>query len=285
MAEDIAAEKLLKDTEYQAVQRKLQDAAKDLAQKRKQLEELRSQSEQLELVNISLSGLETAKGLPETFDWRGRPNLLDQLAEKDVPLAFRPRKESLGLSDLSIDETELLTEHALTSQSSRIDELIVLRRMKIWHERIGTLLTRRLAPKGELVTEKEHQLRKLVALCTGFSTTEADEVCVFMSSSSEAYASDVYSKSTCYSNPSRVSPTTSVKYGLRRSWIEYVILRVQDPKSSRLLHRQEQSWHEHPLLPLHFHHSICLCNFLCLSARTRITWCILCIYHHTARLD
>ena len=217
VSQDIAAEKAAKDAEYEELQHKLQEKTKSLAEKRRQLQDLRSQSEQIDLINDSISNLESAKGSgAEDFDWTGRSSDTEQ-----VPVAFRRKKDSPApsISMMEMMEMETKIDAAATSQSSTLDDLIMLRRMKLWHERIAMLLTKRQASRDVLASEKERQLRKLVALCTGFSTSEADEVCM-ASTFLFPLLMPHYSKLNRYWNPSRASRMTLVRSGLPHSWKE-----------------------------------------------------------------
>jgi hypothetical protein len=186
MSEDIATEKVIKDVEYDIVQRKLKESTDTLAETRKELGQLRSRSDELERINESIANL---KDSSEDFDWTGRSQPLERPTDSSVPSAFRRRKD-LPPSSAHFPgvDTENLVELALHPESSSVENLVMLRRMKLWHERIAILLTRRQASREGHAAEKEHQLRKLVALCTGFSATEADEVCVSMSFSFNTYA-------------------------------------------------------------------------------------------------
>jgi hypothetical protein len=182
MSEDIATEKMTKDVEYDIVQRKLKESTNTLAEKRRDLERLQSRSDELERVNESIANLEVARDSSGDFDWTGRPYSPEQLVDSSVPSAFRQRKDLQLSSTFSATEIENMVERCSTSLSSSVDDLLLLRRMKLWHERIATLLSKRHASRVGLAAEQEHQLRKLVALCIGFSATEADEVCATMSS-------------------------------------------------------------------------------------------------------
>lgn len=178
MSQDIAAEKATKDAEYEDLQRKLQEKTKLLTEKRKQLEEFRLQSEQIDHVNECISNLEAAKGSgTEDFDWTGRAS--NSAMGGSVPAAFQRKKDpsTLPVSMMEMMEMETKVDSAMASQSPTLDDLIMLRRMKLWHERIASLLTKRQTSREGLAAEKERQLRRLVALCTGFSTSEVDEVC------------------------------------------------------------------------------------------------------------
>jgi hypothetical protein len=188
MSEDIATEKMTKNVEYDIVQRKLKESTNTLAEKRKVLERLRSRSEELERVNESIANLEVARDSLEDFDWTGRSHSPEQSVDSNVPSAFRRKKDSQLSSTFSATEIENFVERSSTSLSSGLDDLIMLRRMKIWHERIATLLSKRHASRAGLAVEQEHQLRKLVALCTGFSAMEADEVWCYHVFSSNTYA-------------------------------------------------------------------------------------------------
>lgn len=177
MSEDIATEKVAKDAEYDVVQRKLKESTSTLAEKRRELGQLRSRSDELERVNESIANLDVAKDSSKDIDWTGRCQRPEQQPDSNVPSAFRRRKDlSSSSGRFSSIETEGLVEVALQSDSSGVRDLVTLRRLKLWHERIAMLLTKRRASREGLAVEKEQQLRKLVALCTGFSATEADEV-------------------------------------------------------------------------------------------------------------
>lgn len=178
MSQGIVDEKAAKDVEYQDLQRKLQEKTKLLAEKRKQLEELRLQSEQVDQVNERISNLEAAKGSGnEDFDWTGRASEVEQASGSSVPVAFRRRKDApaMSISMMEMMEMETKLDGAMGSQSSTLEDLIMLRRIKLWHERMTTLLTKKQASGERLAAEKERQLRRLVALCTGLSTSETDE--------------------------------------------------------------------------------------------------------------
>lgn len=169
MTEDLASEKAAKRVDYELVQDNLKSTTKLLAEKRKELEKLRSDSQEVDGVAQRISKLTLLRDNPGSFDWRGR------LGADEVMTAspFKPRPvppiESPQLSSM-----EKSVSQALASAND-LDSLILLRRMKLWHERINSILQQRQASAKEGGLEKELQYRKVIALCTGISADEIDE--------------------------------------------------------------------------------------------------------------
>jgi len=65
-------------------------------------------------------------------------------------------------------------ESSLPSSDS-IESIILLRKMKLWHERVYSQLDQHLMAVKGLSAEKELQMKKLISLCTGFSGKEVEE--------------------------------------------------------------------------------------------------------------
>lgn len=178
IAQDITSEKKTKETEYQDLQTKLKVATKTLAEKRRTLQELRSQSEELDQINQRITNLEAVRDNPDPIDWTGRIPKTEASESSDVSPAFFHRgRPSTRADSHSAAEVAMDIESSLPSSDS-VESIIVLRRMKLWHERVYSLLDQHLTAQKGLTAEKELQMKKLISLCTGFSGKEVEEVCV-----------------------------------------------------------------------------------------------------------
>jgi hypothetical protein len=179
ISHDITSEKKTKDTEYQDLQKKLTIATKTLAEKRRTLQELRSQSEELDQINQRITNLEAVRDIPDPVDWTGRILKGGAPGKSGVSPAFFHRAQTATrISDTESDprgETTMDFESSLPSTDS-IESIILLRRMKLWHERVYSLLDEHLTSLKGLSAEKELQMKKVISLCTGFSGKEVEEV-------------------------------------------------------------------------------------------------------------
>ena len=170
MTEDLASEKASKRIDYETVQDKLKSTTRQLAKKRRELEKLRSDSQEVDGVAQRVSKLTLLRDAPGSFDWRGRSDT-DDVASR--PLSFKTRSvPPIDSPQLSSMEKDI--EQALASANDP-KSLVLLRRVKMWHERINSVLQ---TPVKEVGLEKELQYKKVIALCTGISAGEIDEVCI-----------------------------------------------------------------------------------------------------------
>jgi hypothetical protein len=179
MATEVAAEKSAKRAEYDSLRSQLKDTTKLLAAKRRELEELRSRTTELDRVNNRISALDIVERPPEVIDWTGRMHQTAESGKEGVSPSFRSRKSHPIPPSIKVT-LEKTVDAAMTkplTEGNSLESLILLKRMRLWYERIMTLLAQKNSSLGHLSTEKEQQLKKLISLCTGFSETEVDKVC------------------------------------------------------------------------------------------------------------
>lgn len=182
IARDIASEKKAKDTEYKDLHLKLTLTTKTLAEKRRTLQELRSQSEELDQINQRIANLEAVRDSPDPIEWTGRFPKGGPVEGSEASPAFLPRARLATTTKMTHIQTgadaTMDFESSLPTSDS-VESIILLRRMKLWHERMYSLLDQHLMSLKGLSAEKELQMKKLISLCTGFSGKEVEEVCVF----------------------------------------------------------------------------------------------------------
>lgn len=174
MTHDISSEKASKDVEYAELRAKIREMSRQLATNRKELNRLRPQSMENDLVELRITNLDEQKTAPDAIEWTGRSQ---QAMDKDVSPAFWRRKQSLvqPAQDPSLVKAIELALDPSSSEASSQETLILLRRMKMWHERIQAQMKQHKA-SVELNSENELQLRKFLALCTGLSELDVEEV-------------------------------------------------------------------------------------------------------------
>jgi glutamyl/glutaminyl-tRNA synthetase len=174
MTHDISSEKASKDAEYAELRTKIRDMSRQLATNRKELNRLRPQSMETDLVELRITNLDEQKIAPDAIEWTGRTQ---QVMDKDVSPAFWRRKQPLvqPAQDASLVKAIELALDSSSPEANSQETLILLRRMKMWHERIQAQMKQHKA-SVELNSEKELQLRKFLALCTGLSELEVEEV-------------------------------------------------------------------------------------------------------------
>jgi hypothetical protein len=178
MAHDINSEKASKDAEYAELRTKIRDMSRQLAANRKELDRLRPQSIENDLVELRITNLDEQKNAPDAIEWTGRSQ---QAMDKEVSPAFWRRKQALvqPAQDPSLVKAIELALDPSSPEANSQETLILLRRMKMWHERIQAQMKQHKA-SVELNSEKELQLRKFLALCTGLSELEVEEVSDFL---------------------------------------------------------------------------------------------------------
>ena len=140
---------------------------------------------------------------PDVFDWTGRTNDLNapslafvrrgsgSLLKDELPHPHRqsqanPAEGGTINPALTFGNGEAVEEDPTQSlgvlpdaplpRDSSIQTLIKLKRMKMWHARIETLMRQQLKVLKNASAEKEMQYRKVVAECTGYPIDKVDEV-------------------------------------------------------------------------------------------------------------
>ena len=199
----MANSKKAQERRYTESKLKLVAATSQLTEHRKSMEERKAKSEELDQVNLCIRNLEQSASYPDVFDWTGRTNDLNapnlafvrrgpgSLLKDELPLLHRQSQANsveggtvnpiltLGNGE-AVEEEPMQSLAALLAtplpRDSSIQTLIKLRRMKMWHARIETLMRQQLKVLKNASAEKEMQYRKVVAACTGIPNDKVDEV-------------------------------------------------------------------------------------------------------------
>ena len=190
------------ETRYTETKLKLVAATRQLTEHRKRLEESKAKSEELDQVNLRIRNLEQSASYPDIFDWTGRTNDLNapslafvrrgasSLLKDELPHPHRqsqanPAEGGTINPALTFGNGEAVEEpiQALgvllatpLPRDPNIQTLIKLKRMKMWHTRIETLMRQQLKAFKNASAEKDMQYRQVVAACTGIPNDKVDEV-------------------------------------------------------------------------------------------------------------
>ncbi|KAG8780152.1 transcriptional regulator swi6 [Serendipita sp. 401] len=173
MERDISSEKAIKSTEYETLQTKLREATRTLAEKRKELETLQVSSKEADHISERISKLEILSDKPETDLWTGRAVGGKGSDSGDAPPAFRGHKALQKRSVKPYSEKEI--REALDLSLNRPRSLVILRRTKLWHERVSSLLKQHQASVEDASAAELSKLERVISLCTGLSGDGLDQ--------------------------------------------------------------------------------------------------------------
>jgi len=198
----MANSKKAQETRYTETKLRLVAATRQLTEHRKSMEEWKTKSEELDQVNLRIRNLEQSASYPDVFDWTGRTNDLKapslafvrrgpgSLLKDELPHPHRQSHANpieggtinpaltLGNGEAVEEPVQSLGALLATSlpRDSSVQTLVKLKRMKMWHARIETLMRQQLKVLKNASAEKEMQYRKVVAACTGIPNDQVDEV-------------------------------------------------------------------------------------------------------------
>lgn len=194
--------KKTQETQYTETKLKLVAATRQLTEHRKSMEEWKAKCEDLDRVNLRIRNLEQSASYPDVFDWTGRTNDLNapnlafvrrgpgSLLKDESPHPHRQSQANpveggtinpaltFGNGEAVDEPTRSLGALPDTPlpRDSSIQTLIKLRRMKMWHARVETLMRQQLKVLKNASTEKEMQYRKVVAAYAIIPNDKVDEV-------------------------------------------------------------------------------------------------------------
>ena len=198
----MANSKKTQETRYTETKLKLVAATRQLTEHRKSVEEWKAKSEDLDRVNLRIRNLEQSASYPDVFDWTGRTNDLNapnlafvrrgpgSLLKDESPHPHRQSQANpveggtinpaliFGNGEAVEEPTRSLgpLPDAPLPRDSSIQTLIKLKRMKMWHARVETLMRQQLKVLKNASTEKEMQYRKVVAAYAIIPNDKVDEV-------------------------------------------------------------------------------------------------------------
>ncbi|KAF8653544.1 hypothetical protein AX16_003907 [Volvariella volvacea WC 439] len=96
--------------------------------------------------------------------------------EVDPPFPPLPSLTSTSSSTELAPSSTPPPSTATPTDANLVATLIRLRRMKMWHERVETLMKKRLSSLQGASAEKEYQCKKIVALCTGIPVDKVEDM-------------------------------------------------------------------------------------------------------------
>ena len=172
LATEFTAEIKTKQEALGSSQAQVRVTTRELAEQRKQIQIWQAQCAELDLVMQRTKNLQKALEDEENFDWTGRTNLDGSETPKGP---FQKRTPTLSGSS-SLDISLNLDEEPTIPMSDSVTSLIRLRRLKMWHERVESLMEERLQKLQGASAEREFQCKKIVSLCTNVPIDKIEDV-------------------------------------------------------------------------------------------------------------
>jgi len=178
LSADFAAEIKSKQDAFDVTQIHLRAATRELAEQRKQIQAWQSRCGELDQVIQRVRNLEQALVDEDKFDWTGRLTLEGHDAGTIVGPAFQWRGMNSTMAALggSVDIPINLEAEPTIPLGDSVANLIRLRRLKTWHQRVEELMQGRLNNLRGASAEKEFQCKKIVAMCTGVPIDKIEEM-------------------------------------------------------------------------------------------------------------
>lgn len=180
LAYDMTSERQEQEKQYKKAYNRLQKTTKTLAASRQELQEWNNRCEELAQVDQRIINLHKSLEAEDIFDWTGRVAIERFQKDGDISPAFLSRNvdKHPPTNDVMELELQMDSERSLNLPNTA-ESVVLLRRMKLWHERMYSLLDKQLSEAKGATAEKELQLRKVVALCTGIPEETVDQVSLF----------------------------------------------------------------------------------------------------------
>ena len=183
LSSDFSTEVKSKQDALDVTQAHLRAATRELSEQRKQIQVWQARCGELDQVNQRIRNIEKALADEEKFDWTGRTDLSGSDARETAGPAFQWRGQNSTMAGLGglVDVSFNLDAEPTIPLSDNLGSLIRLRRLKMWHVRMGKLMEERLESLHGASAEREFQCKKIVALCTGVPIDKVEEVSPQMS--------------------------------------------------------------------------------------------------------
>ncbi|WVW78792.1 hypothetical protein I302_100754 [Kwoniella bestiolae CBS 10118] len=177
-----STEMVNKQTKLNATEQSVRVATKALADKRQQLHRAQVKVGELELLNQRIESLKqflSSTPSEQAEDWTGRKLLA---GENELPPSFQQiTSDSSGGVEEVKNETEegeddeiKLPERTDSSENNNSDNLIKLRRINIWQDRVLALLDDKIRNLENQNFEKNYKYRKLISLSTKVPVEKVD---------------------------------------------------------------------------------------------------------------
>lgn len=174
LGNDFSAEIKTKQDALDLTQMHLRAATRQLAEQRKQIQTWQTRCAELDQVRHRIRNLDKAIIDEDDFDWTGRTGPTGSVDQVRAEPAFQLKYANTA--QLSPNSGDSDTHDLSIPINNNLDDLVRLKRMLLWRNRIDTLLGARLASLHGVTTEKEFQCKKIIALCTGISIDKVEDV-------------------------------------------------------------------------------------------------------------
>jgi regulatory protein SWI6 len=177
LSSDFSNEIKAKQDSLDVTQAHLRAATRELSEQRKQIQAWQSRCAELDKVNQRVRNVDKALKDEDQFDWTGRTDLDGKDARESVGPAFQWRGQSSTMVGMggSMDISFNVDSEPPMPATDSVASLIRLRRLKMWHTRMGEMMAARLTSLQGASAEKEYQCKKIVALCTGIPIDNVEE--------------------------------------------------------------------------------------------------------------
>lgn len=178
LASDFALEVKSKQESLDVTQAHLRAATRELSEQRKQIQAWQSRCGELDQINQRVRNVEKALVDEDQFDWTGRTEIDGKDAQDTAGPSFHWRGQNSTMVGLggSVDISINVDAEPPVPTTDTAASLVRLRRLKIWHLRMESLMAARLKSLQGASAEKEYQCKKIVALCTGIAIDKVEEV-------------------------------------------------------------------------------------------------------------
>ncbi|KAA1475471.1 transcription factor [Dentipellis sp. KUC8613] len=174
LSSDFSAEIKTKQDALDVTQAHLRAATRELSEQRKQIQAWQARCAELDQVNQRRRNIEKALADEDTFDWTGRTDVAD--APGGPAFQYRGKNSTMaGLGGI-VDVSFNLEAEPTIPLADSVVNLVRLRRLKMWHERMDQLMEARLKSLHGASAEREFQCKKIVALCTGVPVDKVEEM-------------------------------------------------------------------------------------------------------------
>ena len=178
--DDFNGELKSKQDALDATQAQLRTATRELAEQRRQIQAWQGYCNELDQVHQRLRNISKALKDEDEFDWTGRSEPDGQPSTGENGLAFLHRgpgstMQALGSGQVIEVPQNVGVDPAVPTPDTARD-FVRLRRLKMWYERIDSLMSKRLEVLRGMNADKEFMCKKVVSLCTGVPIDEVEGV-------------------------------------------------------------------------------------------------------------
>ncbi|KAL5492522.1 SWI6 [Sanghuangporus weigelae] len=177
LSAEFAAEIKSKQDAFDVTNAHVRAATRELAEQRKQIEFWKQRRGELDQVLQRIRNTEKALKAEDHVDWTGRTEANGKSAGPEVHRAFAYRGPQSTLTGMGpLDLSNVPDSEPPLPETDSLANLIKMRRMKLYEDRIAKLLQDRLQSLQGASAEKEYQSKRIVAMCTGIPVDKVEDM-------------------------------------------------------------------------------------------------------------